>query len=437
MLFKPPRGFIYAAVALVGVAAIGFGTIGVSAATNVSKPESQNHIVAKDSDKVCDDTEKAIKILAQVLEMDDLSPEAGEIIKKYIANIEESIEMEREGNIRQAMELRTRIMSSLKQMSRRAENAGHEKLAKALEKAAGELADCIERPTPKLEPTVTKLPKPTQYKPRPVNQLVYSTNFVCGRINHPNIATVETYQTEINVHNFSGQPVPLTGYASLARPVGQPAGKVTESRSMVIGPYESVQVDCNTLYRLFGTPVHDVCPGKAEAINILERIENALGDTSTSTPVSLRVEEAIEHLHEAVRLEEAGELQEALELEEEIVRELNALIEYFEDNDRPSIADALTDARNMIRRCILSLTDDINAGADIRPQGKAEGFLAIESPKEVEVSAVYTAKTHNVGDAAESHHSISIDVEQIQPHRIQYDRNYDNSGRDRESDEDR
>ena len=249
MLFRPPRRFIYAAVALVGVAVIGLGTLGVSAASSAQRPDSQN-VVAKDSDKVCDDTEKAIRILAEVLEMDDLSPEAGETIEKYIAGIKEAIELEREGEIRQSMQLKTRIMNGLRQMSQRAENAGHKKLAKALEKAAGELADCIERPTPKPVPTVTKHPKQPQPKPRPVNHFVYSANFVCGRLPHPNISTVETYQTEINVHNFSGEPMSLTGYASLARPVGQPTGKVTEARRMVLGPYESVQVNCGTLYRL-------------------------------------------------------------------------------------------------------------------------------------------------------------------------------------------
>ena len=172
------------------MAVIGLGTLGVSAASNAQKPDSQNDVVAKDSDKVCDDSEKAIRILAEVLEMDDLSPEAEETIERYIAGIKEAIELEREGEIRQSMQLKTRIMNGLKQMSRRAENAGHKKLAKALEKAAGELADCIERPTPKPEPTVTKQPEKPQYKPRPVNNFVYSANFVCGRLPHPNISTV-------------------------------------------------------------------------------------------------------------------------------------------------------------------------------------------------------------------------------------------------------
>jgi len=417
MLFRPPRRFIYAAVALVGVAAIGLGTLGVSAASNAERLASEN-ILAKKSDKVCDDSEKAVRILMEVLEMEDLGPDTRETVREVIGNIEESIRLEREGEVVQSMQLKVRIVKSLKNMAHQAEANGHKKLAKALEKAAGELADCIKRPTPKPVPTVTKLPEPPQHKPRPVNHLVYSANFVCGRISHPNISIVETYQTEINVHNFSGKPVHLTGYASLARPAGQPAGKVTERRNLVLGSYESVQVNCRTLYRLFGNPVHDICPGKAEAMHILERI---VDEASTSTPAVLRVEEVVEHLHEAIRLEDAGELQQALELEEEILAELNALIEYAEDNDRPAIARALTEARNMLRHCIISLVDDINAGAGIRPQGKAEGFLAIESPRMIEVSAVYTARTHSVTDDTSADSSISIDVEQIQPHRVQRD----------------
>ena len=84
----------------------------------------------------------------------------------------------------------------------------------------------------------------------------------------------------------------------------------------------------------------------------------------------------------------------------------------------------------MVRRCIISLVDDIDAGAGIRPQGKAEGFLAIETPRMVEVSAVYTAKTHNVDNETGSDSSISIDVEQIEPHRIRRQRDYDVSTRD-------
>jgi hypothetical protein len=71
-----------------------------------------------------------------------------------------------------------------------------------------------------------------------------------------------------------------------------------------------------------------------------------------------------------------------------------------------------------MRRCAVSLAEELGIETDaaldsdalVRPV-RFEGFLSITTPAELEVTAVYRAVS--VGAAS----GISIDVEQIQPHR--------------------
>jgi hypothetical protein len=271
------------------------------------------------------------------------------------------------------------------------------------------------------------VPEPTP-RPLPASRLVYSTKFVCGTHDslYPFASDLdaaidlrhrESYSTHVNIHNYGGAPVTIAGQAVQARQIGGTDGKSSEVRRIVMEPGEAVNVDCRDIRQmLYPVTPHEVCVGKTEAIDLLTRLVNSNTDFAYVEQTKL----TIEMIEKAVRLEQAGELEEALRLEREIVarldRLINAVSEETPDSDR--VLQTLQDARDLMRRCAVSLAEELGIETDaaldsdalVRPV-RFEGFLSISTPAELEVTAVYRAVS--VGAAS----GISIDVEQIQPHR--------------------
>jgi len=248
--------------------------------------------------------------------------------------------------------------------------------------------------------------------------MVYSAKFVCGQD-----ATQDSYNTEVNIHNFGLRPVTILKKAVQANPQGAPRGMMSQTFREALGAGEALQVNCRNIQEML-TRVPQVCPGKKEARDILANLlirPLPLEGVQNGFPYE-EVKVVIEMVDKAIHLEEEGQLAEALKLESEVVERLNKLIELAKTTNVRSkaLVDALTRARDLIRRC-MAVTDPVagasgNAGQDVSPilPGLVEGFVAIETSTELEVTAVYRARSlANSGGGG-----ISIDVEQIQPHRI-------------------
>ena len=125
--------------------------------------------------------------------------------------------------------------------------------------------------------------------------------------------TEEEYQTEINIHNFTGRPVTFRMRAAKANPIGAEPGRVSDVIERRLAPYQAMQVNCKSIARLLGkVRDHEVCDGKGQAQAVIEEIEGLLGDTafdSTSTSAQLAypaIERLIKALDKAIELEEDG-----------------------------------------------------------------------------------------------------------------------------------
>ena len=243
---------------------------------------------------------------------------------------------------------------------------------------------------------------------------------------HPDYLHRATYATEINVHNYTNNPITFSIKAVKANPLGAPKGRVSERVIETLGPNQAVQINCGNILRLLHEPVppepHEVCPGKEEAIKILSDIlaSDLIATSDTYFPARI-IEGLIEALEKAIRLEEAGHLQRALVLEKTVAAILGRLSDFAEEQGRERLAERLTEAQKLVKRCIDVLVDDLRTNRpDVdadealrRLNGKLlDGFVEIKTSRELEVTAVYRTNNHPYGGGND------IDVEQIRPHRL-------------------
>lgn len=428
MLALSPRRLVYSAVTLGLIVLV---TLGILGATGIA----QSQEATGDDDSVvaripqCDGIEDAQEAL-EFAASQDTTPFVEEDFVRLIRALEEAKQLEQDGAFREALALEKRIIGRLKDMAEQAREAENEPLYELLVKSAKALAECLERPIP--------TPKPI---PQPLVNRVYSAKFVCGENNrreggftpgfgdHPSFVSNETFNTEINVHNFSNRRVVFTVQATQANPLGSPKGKVSEPRREVLAPGQAVQINCRNINRMLRSPVpHVVCEGKAKAQAALEEL---LGLPVLSAEDSVDVAEVreviknlVRELNKAIKLEEAGELREAFELERGIIERLNWLIDHAIGSEHELLAKRLTDARNMLQHCIRILAGDIDVAIDgdrdalsILPRVR-EGFVAIKTASELEVTGVYRASSSSRSISGGTGSGISMDVVQIQPHFI-------------------
>jgi len=428
MLALSPRRLVYSAVTLGLIALV---TLGILGATGIAHSQE----AAGDDDSVIahipqcngiEDAQEALKLAANL--GDNTTPFVEEDFVRLIEALEEAKQLEQNGAFREALVLEKRVLGRLKDMAAQAREAGNQPLYELMVESAEALAECLERPIP--------TPKPI---PQPLVNRVYSAKFVCGENNrreggftpgfgdHPSFVSNETFNTEINVHNFSNRRVVFSVQATQANPLGAPRGKVSEPRREVLGPGQAVQINCRNINRMLHPPVpHVVCEGKAKAQAVLEELLRQPVLSAADSEVVIEISEVIKNLvHEldkAIELEKAGELREALRLERGIIERLNWLIDDAIGSDHERLAEGLTEARKLLQRCIRILAGDIDVAIDgdrdalsILPRVR-EGFVAIKTASELEVTGVYRASSSSRSISGGTGSGISMDVVQIQPH---------------------
>ncbi|MCI0440629.1 MAG: hypothetical protein L0177_16085 [Chloroflexi bacterium] len=376
-------------------------------------------------------------LMEQAANLDNTDPFQPEDFKRLYESLGMAIALHEDGDVEGAVALARRLAARVEDMAAMTKEHGNVALYDILLKTHTLLAEYIRMNAPEPQP----VPSPV---PQPLVQWVYSSKFVCGSEqsrqagftpdlgNHPAYYSEESYDTEINIHNFSDHHVGFWVKAVQANPMGAPRGAVSQREWQVLGPNQAMQVNCrNIRAMLLPDPPHVVCQGKYDAIRVLEGLLNL--DATAADALVPEVEHCevikglVEALHKAIRLEEAGELRQALQLEREIVQKLDRLIAVAEEQGRERLALRLSEARAYVQRCIRILVADIEAvtdaaGADanaltILPRIR-DGFVAIETPWQLEVTAVYRARSANKSIEGGVGSGISIDVEQIQPHRV-------------------
>ena len=429
------KGLAYSVVVVALLVVAGFAAVGVArTASAQTEPEEPN---------VCQGTHDAIAALIEASGVDDISPfeedAFGERIDRLVNALEEALAHEEDGEVRRALALKRGVLRRLHAMIAETTDAGNEPLTALLQKAAESLASCVTQPAPRPVPGPGIRPLPTH---EPLAGLVYSSKFVCGRKvsrekmqtenfgKHPFLFEEEEHLTEINIHNYSDSPVTFWTKAVVARPQDKPRGKVSRRVKETLGPNEAMSVNCRNIKGLLSpepTP-HEVCQGKEEAQLVLKEALGLLTTaTSTDGVPGKPIERLIAALEKAKRLEREGALRKALIVERGIVAGLDKLIARAEEQGREELTAALQEARGLVVACLRTLADDLGLSdqatdADLKRDRKrpsvVDGFVAIETRRELEVTAVYRAKTHNKTVSGGVGSGVSIDVEQIRPHRI-------------------
>jgi hypothetical protein len=84
---------------------------------------------------------------------------------------------------------------------------------------------------------------------------------------------------------------------------------------------------------------------------------------------------------------------------------------------------ARLDARDLVHRCLGVLADDLAAQADSNEDGEkdgkantlVDGFVSIQAPREIEVTAVYRATSNSTGFGGGVGSGIDVEVVQVRP----------------------
>ena len=419
----------YSIVMLAVLAVVGFAAIG--SAKGVFAQET-----ASGADEACAGIEHAQGLLREATGLTDLSTSTAEHLVALVGHLDEVVELQADGSLREAVLLGSRVLARIQTMAEVAADEGNGALAGLLVSAAGALDECLEHPNPEPSPR----PEP---RPHPAGHLVYSSKFLCGReVEREQMQTrqlgkqtfthtAEEYQTEINVHNYSGSPVTIWVAASKANPMGERPDRTSDAVAKTLGPYEAMQVNCKNIARMLQTDVdHEVCVGKEKAQVVLRNALTLLSTAdfdATSTDADLpggEIRRLIKALDKAIALEEAGRLRAAFKLERQIAEKLGGLAKRAEENGKAELAKHLSEAQSLVLRCVEVLFHDIDPAADAKPDrlGRAnkltDGFVTVSTPREIEVTGVYRSTINSTGFGGGIGSGIDTEVVQIRPHRV-------------------
>ena len=415
------------------VVLLGMLAVVLFAAIGPSRGVFANQSAQVSDHTVCKGIEHAQAAILEASTLDGVTTSTVEHLVAFHEALSRAAALEQEGHLREALQLEEGVQERIRAMVAMAVESDNLPLAELLDTAAEALDECLDRPQP--EP----LPQPI------APHLSYSSKFVCGREvdrepmktrqngKQTFLFTEEEYQTEINIHNFTGRPVTFRMRAAKANPIGAEPGRVSDVIERRLAPYQAMQVNCKSIARLLGkVRDHEVCDGKGQAQAVIEEIEGLLGDTafdSTSTSAQLAypaIERLIKALDKAIELEEDGKLKQAFKLERRIANQLENMAEQAERRGFERIAEHLYEARDLVHRCLGVLADDLAAQADsdkdAEKDGKAnrlvDGFVSVQAPREIEVTAVYRATSSSTGFGGGVGSGIDVEVVQVRPHRV-------------------
>jgi hypothetical protein len=85
---------------------------------------------------------------------------------------------------------------------------------------------------------------------------VYSIKFICGRGSESLGVQSANYATAINIHNFHDEEVVLQKKAVIAHREDEPAGMVSRTNRVTLGPNMAIEVDCVDIYGLLDLPYY-------------------------------------------------------------------------------------------------------------------------------------------------------------------------------------
>ena len=424
------------AYSLIALAALAIATAGVLG----SGRDASAFQSAPDTDE-CDGIPGAATLLTEAASLDDVSPFEPEQVEAILETLERAAALEADGKTRLARTLEARLLRRLALMVEEAGESENITLAELMKAAAAALGECVDGPSPGPRPD----DRPADDSAAPA--LVYSTSFACVSKVHrrkmakpgfgEQIDLVEREEsgTGISIHNFTGRPVAFWLRASLANGRDRFSGATRSRVRRSLAPYQAMHIECPAIRRMLASVDHEVCEGKLEARAILERLLDAVMDArqaETTTEASSVDRDAVETLEKliaaldkAITLEEDGKLRQAMRLERDIAHRLEKLASVAEEHGREHIAEALSEASTMVLRCAKSLAAALDVGGHDdrtdRPsgaRGNVRGFVAVETPRQLEVTATYETRIR--AETFGGHVAVDADYEvvQIRPHRI-------------------
>lgn len=426
------------AYSIVLLAMLGVVALAIGPAKGVFAQESS----PSSTDEPCEGISHAQGFLLEAAGLDGTATSTVEHLDALVEALDRVVELQAEGKPRQAFRIANGLVERILVMERKAAENDDSLLADLLGSAAKALDDCLDRPNPgTLPPRPKPEPRPEPL-PHPVGHLAYSSKFLCGREVERDpmktrqlgeqtfLHTEQECQTEINIHNYSGRPITFWVRASKANPMGAPVGRTSGPVETTLGAHQAMQVNCRNIARmLHGDVDHEVCAGKEKAPEVLESVLRLLSNSSTDatfTDAELGIEpirRMINALDEAIALEQSGHLRAALKLERRIAKTLGRLAEHAEEQGHTRLAEHVSETQTLVLRCIDVLVHDIDSAADgasrLDNRDKlVDGFVAIQTRREIEVTGVYRSTSSSTGFGGGVGSGIDTGVVQIRPHQM-------------------
>ncbi len=403
--------------------ATGVGLVG-SASAQSSEPEAEVH-------DVCAGIAEAQEVLRLLATIDNVSAIEGDEFEALIEALDKAAELEGEGRYRLALQLEKRILNRIANLVATAEEAGDVVLAEQLKVAASALEECLDRSVPTPEPVPG---------PQVDSLLAYSAKFICGREvdrertkselfgNHVSSVSDERHDTQISVHNYGNRPIKIRTSAVVSRALGAPAGRAGTPVAHTLMPNQAVDINCGTIERLLNNVEHEVCEGKSMAREILREVLDVISlETASTSTLAVSdlaggpaIRTLIKSLGQAIELEEHGKLKQALRLERGIAQRLEKIAARAEEAGYEGLAAHLTEAQKLVQRCVRVLVDEIGDETDVndRKPKITTGFVEIDAPRNIEVTATYRARTNSATISGGSGSGIDVEVVQVRPHRM-------------------
>ena len=421
---------------------LGILTLAVLTAMGSIRGASAQESSSNDESDICEGIGHAQAALQEASALEGIGTSTLEHLLALREALTQVSGLEQNGEIHKALALKIGILKRIRFAAGVASEEGNTALSEILEAAAEFLEECAERPTGDTPPGGGEDPTTT---PHPRARLAYASKFLCGRVvdrermkteklgNQSFLYKEQEYRTEVNIHNLGPEPVTFWLRATKAEPLGAKQGRISRRVKRTLRPHHSVQVDCKNIKRMLGKVQHKVCDGKQEAQATLREIAGLLSDASTDSAstspalTSKAVERMIKALDKAIQLEKSGELRKAFKVERQIAETLDKMVRRAENQGLETLAMRLSEARDLVHRCIgvlmhdlepLSDSSDVNRKKGVGRDKVLDGFLTLESPSRVEVTAVYRSTANSAGFGGGVGAGIDVEVVQVRPHRI-------------------